>query len=77
MLRRSGIAVSWEIDEDDPPIDPEEIHRLGPARSGGTKGQRLLTGEAIEQRGFANIAPPQEGNFGKRFRWKLLRPDRT
>ena len=58
-------------------IDAVEIDHLRATGLGTGKSQALLAGQAIQQTGLSYIAPSQEGDFGQRLRWKLVRPGRT
>lgn len=64
-FRDLGVAVSGQVNEAPGVVDFEEVDFAGPAGGLGDAGESILVGEKIDQGGFADIGPPDEGKLRK------------
>ena len=66
ILRRLGEAIAGHVDEPEGEggAHVEEVEFLRPPRRVRRAGERIATGQRVEQRGLAHIGPPRERDFG-------------
>ena len=65
-FRRFGIAVSWQIDEHQPPVEIEEVDLPGSTGGVGGSRERPASGQRVEEARLADVGPSGEGDLGQR-----------
>ncbi len=65
MFRRLGEAVARQVGEHQPFAQDEEVELLRAARRIRGARQVVLSGQRVEQAGFADVRPSGEGDLGQ------------
>jgi len=63
FLAHAGVAIAGQVHEVPGIIDQEMVDKLGLAGGGRSMRQPVDTAEAVDQGGFSDIAPSDEGEF--------------
>ena len=63
LFRKTGIAVSGQIDEKELAIDQVVIHFASFAGLGTRAGKSFAVTELVDERGFPNVGPTEESDF--------------